>query len=93
MHDETRLFLEELLRTGLMLTDVPAGLLDDLPPDAFPGEDSGEVLLEMVAGSLRPVTAAAGTPTITQATALLGAVADRVVDDLRSAVEAARGDE
>jgi hypothetical protein len=44
----------ELLRTGLTLVDLLSSLLEDLPDDAFPGEENGEVLIEMVAGSCAP---------------------------------------
>lgn len=79
----------ELLRTGLMLTDLLAGLLEDIPAGAFPGEDPGEVLIEMLIGTLRPVTKAAGTAPVREATTLLGAVADRTLADLQAAVRAA----
>jgi hypothetical protein len=88
--DEVRAFLEELLRTGLSLTDVLSHLLEALPDDAFPGEESGEVLIEMVAGSIRPAADAAGAQTVNGATALLGAVRDRTFADLRAAAARAR---
>src|SRR5947209_18336074 len=72
--DRTRALVEEVLRTGLTLTDVLAGLIEDIPEDAFPGEEPAEVLLEMVVGSMRPVTRAAGAETVEHAIALLGAI-------------------
>lgn len=80
----------ELLRTGLTLADLLSSLLDDLPDDAFPGEDSGEVLIEMVAGSCAPAFAAAGPAQCEATVALLGAIRDRVLSDLRTAAELAR---
>ena len=79
------MLLEEAVRLGLLLTDVLGGLLEDLPDDAFPGEEPGEVLLEMVTGSIRPAADAAGERAVREATALLGAIGERVVDDLRAA--------
>ena len=73
-----------------MLSDLLAGLLEDLPDDAFPGENPGEVLVEMLAGTALPVTEAAGGKAVRQATTLLGAVADRTVSDLRAALDLAR---
>ena len=73
-----------------MLSDLLAGLLEDLPDDAFPGENPGEVLVEMLAGTALPVTEAAGGQTVRQATNLLGAVADRTLSDLRAALDLAR---
>jgi hypothetical protein len=87
---DVRTFVEELLRTGFSLTDVLSTLVEDLPEDAFPGEDSGEVLLEMLAGSIQPVANAAGAETLHRATALLGAVRDRTFADLRAAAAKAR---
>jgi len=83
--DPVLAFVEQLLSTGLMLVDVLSGLLDDLPDDAFPGENPAEVLVEMLTGTVRPAAEAAGPPCVEGATALLGAVADRTVSDLRAA--------
>ena len=60
-----------------------------MPEDAFPGEDNGEVLIEMVVGSCRPAIDAAGEDECRRATALIGAVRDRVFDDLRRAAKLA----
>lgn len=90
--DETdvgRMLVEELLRTGLGLCDALGSLLDDLPEDAFPGEDNAAVLIEMVVGSSRPAISAAGEADCRKAVALLGAVRDRVICDLRGAAELA----
>jgi hypothetical protein len=81
-----------LLSTGVMLADLSAGLLEEIPADAFPGEDPADVLLEMLTGTLRPVAEAAGGGALRQAISLLGAVADRTISDLRAAVERASGD-
>lgn len=86
----TRAFIEEVLRTGLMLSDLLGGLLDDLPADTFPGENPGEVLLEMLVGTVLPVTEAAGIDAVQQGTTLLGAIADRTVLDLRAALDQRR---
>ena len=83
--EEIRVLLEEAVRLGLLISDVLGGLLDELPEDAFPGEEPGEVLLEMVTGSIRPAAEAAGERAVREATALLGAIGERVVEDLRAA--------
>jgi hypothetical protein len=83
--DDVRGFVEELLRTGLTLIDLLSALLDDLADDAFPGEDSAAVLIEMLVGTLSPVADAAGEHVVHEATALLGAVRDRTLSDLRAA--------
>jgi hypothetical protein len=87
--EDVRALVEEVLRVGFALTDVLSRLLDDLPEHAFPGEDPGEVLIEMVTGTLRPVADSAGARTVREATALTGAILDRVLADLRIAAERA----
>jgi hypothetical protein len=81
-----------MLRTGFALTDLISSLLEELPEDAFPGEDNADVLIEMVSGSCLPAVEAAGEATCLATVALLGAVRDRVLDDLRRAAATARGD-
>jgi hypothetical protein len=83
--EPTRALVEEVLRTAFALEDVIASLLDDLPDGAFPGEDPGIVLLEMVVGSVHPAALAAGPAECRVATALVGAIRERVLDDLRTA--------
>jgi hypothetical protein len=84
-HDPVREFVEQLLRTGLTLIDLLSALLDDVPEDAFPGEEPAEALLDMLVGTLRPVADAAGPDTIRESTALLAAARDRTLGDLRAA--------
>lgn len=86
----TRALVEEAVRTGLLLSTTLGDLLDELPDDAFPGEEPVEVLLEMVTGSVHPAAEAVGASAVRQATALVGAVADRMVADLAAAADAAR---
>lgn len=88
--DAGQALIEELLRTAFSLQDVMGSLLEDMPEQRFPGEDNAAVLLEMVVGSCRPAVDAAGEAQCWAAVALIGAVMDRVIDDLRAAVELAR---
>jgi hypothetical protein len=67
-------------------------LLEEMPEESFPGEDNALVLLEMVVGSCRPAVEAAGESECWAATALIGSLRDRVIDDLRAAAELARKD-
>ena len=87
--DASRAFVEELLRTGITLVDLLSALIDDLPEDAFPGEDFGEALIDMLAGTVEPAARAAGEQTVREATALLGAVCDRTLADVRAAMQLA----
>lgn len=82
----------ELMGTAFALQDVLGSVLEELPEDAFPGEDSAAVLIEMVVGSCRPAFDAAGEPACREAISLIGAVRDRVFNDLRAAAELAKKD-
>lgn len=88
--DHVQTFVEEVLRTGVLLTDTLSGILEDLAEDAFPGEHPGDVLIEMLVGTVRPAVEAVETRTVVEATALLGAMSDRFVADLQAALEIAR---
>ena len=90
---EAELLIRELLGAGLALMDVLSSLIEELPEDAFPGEDSAEVLLEMVVGSCRPAVAAAGERDARAAISLVAAVRDSVFADLRTAAMVAGRDE
>jgi len=84
-HEEVRALVEEVVRVGLALTDLLATLIEAVPEGAFPGEDPAEMIIEMVTGTLAPVASSAGTHTVREATALTGAILDRVLSDLRLA--------
>ncbi len=88
--ETTRALVEEVLRTAFALEDVIDSLLEDLPGGAFPGEDNGLVLLDMVVGSVHPAALAAGARDCRTATALVGAIRERVLDDLHTAATLAR---
>jgi hypothetical protein len=81
--------IEELLGTAFILQDLMGSLLEEMPEDAFPGEDNAAVLLEMVIGSSDPAIVASGESGCRAATALIRAVRDRIIDDLRLAAELA----
>jgi len=84
--DYVSAFVRQTLRTGLMLQRVLSDLLEGLPEDAFPGEDSAAVLIEMLTGTIRPVAEAAGGRTVAETTALLDACGEKVLADLRGAL-------
>jgi hypothetical protein len=87
--DYVQEFVEELLRTGLLLVDLAAELIESLPEDAYPGESNAEVVLDMMTGTIRPAAEAAGESLVRGATALLDASGTRTLDDLERAVELA----
>jgi hypothetical protein len=88
--DVGQALIEELLRTAFSLLDVMGSLLEEMPEQNSQGEDNAAVLMEMVVGSCRPAVDAAGEAQCWATVALIGAVMDRVIDDLRAAVELAR---
>ena len=88
--DEVRGLVSEVLSVGLALTDLLATLIEELPDDAYPGENPAEVVIQMVTGSLQPVADSAGERAVREATALVGAVFDRVIADLKEAARLAR---
>jgi hypothetical protein len=83
--DATHELVEEVLRTAMALEDVVVSLLDSLPDGAFPREDPGLVLLEMIVGSVHPAALAAGPRDTRTATALVVAIRERVLTDLHAA--------
>jgi hypothetical protein len=85
----TRDLIHELLRSGLMLVDTLSSLIDELPDDAYPDEDAGDVVVDMVVGSCVPVARATGVHETRIATALIGAIRDRVVGQLEEAARLA----
>jgi hypothetical protein len=88
-----RSLIEEILRTALWLFDISTSLLDDLPDDAFPGEDCGEVMVEMLTGSCRPAIETAGDDGCRIVIELMASIRENVLDDLRAAAELARASE
>jgi hypothetical protein len=88
--EASRALVQELLSAGFVLIDLLSTLVEDLPDDAFPEEEKAAVLIEMLAGSAVPAVQAAGERTCWEATALVGALRDRAIDDLEAALEIAR---
>jgi hypothetical protein len=83
-------FVEAVVRAGLMLAGLVNDLADSLPEDAYPGESNVDVVLDMIAGSLRPLADAFGERLVRQAINLLTDSQDRILTDLRLAAELAR---
>ncbi|HWI94571.1 MAG TPA: hypothetical protein VNS60_00730, partial [Solirubrobacterales bacterium] len=81
--DVGRSLIEEMLRTALWLFDISTSLLEDLPDDAFPGEDSAQVMVEMLTGSCRPSIDAAGVDGCQVATELMVSIRENVLSDMR----------
>jgi hypothetical protein len=81
-------FVMELLGTGLAMSNALSSLLEDFDgEEPWPGEDTGEVLLEMTVGSIRPALKRASVEEVERAIDLIVAVRERFVRDLRLAAE------
>jgi hypothetical protein len=84
----THRFVVELLETGLSLSGAMASLLESLEGrNPWPGEDPGEVLLQMAAGSVRPVLRTVSDEDVERAIELIAGVRERFLADLRMAAE------
>jgi hypothetical protein len=90
-YEDVRELTVTVLRTGVMLSDLLGNLLEDLTDDTFPGEVPADVLIEMLTGTIMPVARTAGERTVRETIALLEAVGDRVLADLRATLDLARG--
>jgi hypothetical protein len=84
-HEAAQLLIEEMLRTAFSLGSIYAPLLADLPDDAFPGEDPGAVLIEMLAGSSLGAAQVIEAVDWKSTTAFVKAVRESVLGDLRAA--------
>lgn len=85
--------IRELLRTGLVLVDVLDSLIEELPEEAFPGEDGALVLVGMVVATCRPAIEAVGEDGVRVATGLIGQIGASVLHDLRAAARLAEAAE
>jgi hypothetical protein len=83
--DVARALIEEVLCTAFSLGSVYAPLLAALPENAFPGEDPGLVLIEMLAGSSLQAAQAVDKANWRSLTTLVKAVREAVLDDLHTA--------
>jgi hypothetical protein len=88
--DHVAAFTEELLRTGLMLSDLGADLVEALPTDAYPGEEPGAVIIEMITGTIRTALGDADESDVRRAVELMVEAKERVLEHLQLALELSR---
>jgi hypothetical protein len=88
--DHVAAFTRELLCAGDMLFSVMADLVELLPPDSYPGEEPAEVVLDMAIGTIRTALESADRQTVEDATELISAACDRVLEHLELALELSR---
>ena len=83
-------FVQEVLSTGVVWSDVLSGLIGAAEGEPWPGEDPAAVLVEMSAGSARVGLRGVPAKEIERATELIIRARERMVEDLRMAAELAR---
>jgi hypothetical protein len=88
--DSAAAFTEELLRTGVMLSELASNLVEALPADAYPGEEPGAVVIDMVTGTIRTALAAVDERDLEHATELIAASRDHVLEHLKLALAFSR---
>jgi hypothetical protein len=84
--DSIDAFTLELLRAGYALTGLAGDLAEAMPDDAYPGESSGEVVLQMISGTIRTFLAEADEHDVSRATELVDGAVKRVIEQLQLAV-------
>lgn len=80
-------FVRELLGTGIWLSDLAANLIETLPDDAYPGEDSAAVVLEMLCGTIATVLGCVDPREVERATEIIELARDRTVEHLHLTLE------
>ena len=88
--DDASAFALELLRAAVMLTGLADDLWDAMPADAYPGEEPGAVLVEMVSGTIATALGEADPRDVRRATELIAAACSRVLEHLQLALELSR---
>ena len=83
-------FVRELLHAGFMLSDLGADLTECLPDDAYPNEEPGAVILQMMCGTIRTAVGSADPRDVRRATELIEQAVARTLEHLRLACELSR---
>ena len=76
-------FTEELLRAGNMLHGLAADLVEAMPPEAYPDEAPGAVVIEMMVGTIRTFLDGVDQSEVRRASELMSEACDRVLEHLR----------
>ncbi|MFZ0971849.1 MAG: hypothetical protein WAN22_06460 [Solirubrobacteraceae bacterium] len=83
-------FVHKLLGTGMMLSELASDLIDALPDDAYPGENPGAVVLEMLCGTIATALGSVDPSDVQRATQLIDLAGERTLEHLRLASEMSR---
>ena len=78
-------FVFGLLRTGFMLSELASNLTDALPPDAYPGEEPGAVVLEMICGTIATALDTVDPRAVREAGELIELARERMFEHLQLA--------
>jgi DNA-binding MurR/RpiR family transcriptional regulator len=90
MQDAIDHFAFELLRIGNMLAGLAADLVEELPDEAYPGEEPAAVVMEMITGSIRTALVEVDQSDVQRAVEIMREAADRVIEHLRLALALGR---
>jgi hypothetical protein len=83
-------FVIELLRTGAWCCELIDNLVEALPDDAYPGEDKGSVVVEMVRGTITMALASLDDADVVRCSEVMQLARDGVIEHLRLALELSR---
>jgi hypothetical protein len=78
------------MRSGVMVSEVAAGVIESLGEGAYPGEDTGEVVVEMMTGTIRTALVESDVADVVRATELIVRARDRLVEHLQLVLELSR---
>jgi hypothetical protein len=79
-----------VLRTSWMLCGLVDNLVDGMRPDAFPDENPGSVVVEMLFGSMATALESVDSTDIVRAADLIELTTDRVLEHLQVAHQLSR---
>jgi hypothetical protein len=81
----------ELIRSGLIFSETLGSLIDSVEESgAYPGENAGEVVVAMAAGSVQNELSGRSPDEVERAIDLIVVARDRLITDLKLATELSR---
>src|SRR6266567_2853932 len=80
-------FVFALLRTGAMICELVDNLVDALPDDAYPGEEKGGVVVEMVRGTIAMALRSLDEADVQRCREVIELASDGLIEHLRVACE------
>lgn len=89
--DHAAHFTKALLSAGYMLSGLAADLAEAIPPEAYPGEAPGAVVIDMIVGTIRTFLDGIDQQEVERASDLVAGACDRVREHLQLALELSQG--